>query len=259
MFGQAPRSNSDFWKMVRANGIEDEEDFPTPFAESNDDLNINQDVNRINLDEDIDGEKITVVNQLSNDAASSSINSQLNSNASSSITVSTPTRHSTIRTIASNHYMASASKKMKLYEDSLKIMPNNYNVNDCVGIEIHSVDRTNTDPKYLPCVIVEKLEQNNIFSFKLICQYGVLTNTFEASQFLNLKDACPTELKNLDVANLKPITIIEASKLYSRGSTTGRTCNCRGTCGTKTCPCKKENVFCSTKCHSKRGGCLNME
>ncbi|CAF1383984.1 unnamed protein product, partial [Rotaria sordida] len=102
MFGQAPRSNSDFWKMVRANGIEDEEDLPTPFAESNDDLNINQDVNRINLDEDIDGEKITVVNQLSNDAASSSINSQLNSNASSSITVSTPTRHSTIRTIASN-------------------------------------------------------------------------------------------------------------------------------------------------------------
>ncbi len=60
-------------------------------------------------------------------------------------------------------------------------------------------------------------------------------------------------------ANLKPITIIEALKLYSRGFTTGRTCNCRGKCETKTCPCKKENVFCSTKYHSKRGGCLNME
>ncbi|CAF1555957.1 unnamed protein product [Rotaria sordida] len=79
MFEQAPRSDSDFWKIVRANGIENEEDSPTPVAESNDDLNINQGGNRINLDEGTDGETITLVNKLSNDAPSSSINSQLNS------------------------------------------------------------------------------------------------------------------------------------------------------------------------------------
>ncbi|CAF4115427.1 unnamed protein product, partial [Rotaria sordida] len=79
VFGQATRSDSDFWKIVRANGIENEEDLPTPVAESNDDLNINQGGNRINLDEGTDGETITLVNKLSNDAPSSSINSQLNS------------------------------------------------------------------------------------------------------------------------------------------------------------------------------------
>ncbi len=88
--------------------------------------------------------------------------------------------------------------------------------------------------------------------------YGILQNTFEVGQFMTIKDACPNELKQIDVSTLKPITIIEASKLYSRGSTTGRTCNCQNKCATKSCPCKKENVFCSTKCHSKRGGCSNM-
>lgn len=64
---------------------------------------------------------------------------------------------------------------------------------ESVGIEIHSVERTNTDLKQLPRVIVEKFEQDNTFSFKLICQYGLLTNIFEAGQFVNLKVACPAE------------------------------------------------------------------
>jgi hypothetical protein len=76
VFDQAPRSDSDFWKIVRENGIENEEDLPTPVAESNDDLNINQDDNRVNLNEGIVSKIITLVNQLSNDA-SSSINTQL--------------------------------------------------------------------------------------------------------------------------------------------------------------------------------------
>jgi hypothetical protein len=88
--------------------------------------------------------------------------------------------------------------------------------------------------------------------------YGVLENKFEVGQFVDLKDACPNELKQTNVGNLKSITLIEASKLYSRCSTTGHTCNCRGKCSTRSCPCKKENVFCSTKCHSKEGGSSNM-
>jgi hypothetical protein len=168
------------------------------------------------------------------------------------------TKHGTIRKIATDHYLSNANKKMKLHQDSLNVIANNFNLNDCVGIAMHPVDRTNTDPKYLPCLIIEKTEKNNLFLYKLTCQYGVLENTFEVGQFVNLKDACPNELKQIDVDNLKPITLIAASKLYSRGSTTGHTCNCRGKCATKTCPCKKQNVFCFTKCHSKSGACSNM-
>ncbi|CAF1541598.1 unnamed protein product [Rotaria sp. Silwood1] len=124
---------------------------------------------------------------------------------------------------------------MKLYQDSLNLIANNFNINDCVGIAIHTVDKTNTDPKHLPCLIIEKNEKNNVSLYKLICQYGISQNTFEAGQFMNLKDACSNELKQTGVSTLKPIAIIEDSKLYSRGSTTGRTCNCQGNCATKSC------------------------
>ena len=70
-----------------------------------------------------------------------------------------------IRKITSDHYLATANKKMKMYEDGLNDAVNNHNLNDCVGIAIHSVDRTNTDPKYLPCLIVEKIEKKTIISY----------------------------------------------------------------------------------------------
>ncbi|CAF3196073.1 unnamed protein product [Rotaria socialis] len=256
MFGQQPRSDSDFWKLVHQSGIDDEEDLPTPIDELNDDLIEDRDDNPINLDEVVDTDIVDLVRQLSDNVSSISL---INAPAASSTKTTTSTKHSTIRKAATDHYLATANKKMKLHQDSIKLVANNFDLNDCVGIEIHSADRTNTDPKYLPCIISEKFEKNNIFLFKLICQYGILDHTFEAGQFVNLKEACPNELKNLDISNLKPITIIAATKLYSRGSTTGQTCNCRGKCATKICPCKRENVFCSTKCHSKRGGCSNMD
>jgi hypothetical protein len=76
--------------------------------------------------------------------------------------------------------------------------------------------------------------------------------------FVDLKMVCPEELKRLLIDDLKDITFIEACKLYVRASTSGRTCDCKGKCASKQCPCKKNGVFCSTKCHSKGGCCLNM-
>ncbi|CAF5050297.1 unnamed protein product, partial [Rotaria sp. Silwood1] len=40
MFGQPPRSDSEFWKLVQQNGI-DEENLPLPVAELNDDASNN--------------------------------------------------------------------------------------------------------------------------------------------------------------------------------------------------------------------------
>ncbi|CAF4274420.1 unnamed protein product, partial [Rotaria magnacalcarata] len=92
MFGQAPRSESDFWKLVYDNGIEDEESLPTPIAELNDDLIDDKDDNRITSDDSIDSEVIDLVSQLSADACSHSL-------------ISTPSRHSAIRTVATDHYL----------------------------------------------------------------------------------------------------------------------------------------------------------
>ncbi|CAF2949188.1 unnamed protein product [Rotaria sp. Silwood2] len=86
-------------------------------------------------------------------------------------------------------------------------------------------------------------EKNEHFFYKLIFQYDTLKNTFEIGQFYHLQDACPYQLKHVDVYNLKTIIIIEASKIYTRGSITERTCNCQPKCVAKTCSCKKENVL----------------
>ena len=76
-----------------------------------------------------------------------------------------------------------------MYEDDL---------NDCVGIPIRSIDRTNTDPKYLSSLIVEKIEKNNDFPYKLICSYDILDNIFEVGQFMDSKDVCLYELKSVN-------------------------------------------------------------
>ncbi len=94
--------------------------------------------------------------------------------------------------------------------------------------------------------------------YKLVCQYGKLQNTFAVEHFVDLKSACPDELKQIVIDDFKDITMIEARKLYARGSISGRTCDCKGKCFTKQCPCKKAGVSCSTKCHSKLGSCKNM-
>ncbi|CAF5222111.1 unnamed protein product, partial [Rotaria magnacalcarata] len=103
-----------------------------------------------------------------------------------------------------------------------------------------TVDRTNTDAKLLPCLI------------------GKLENIYSVENRVDLKRIYPVELKQLVVDNLKDITFIEACKFYVRASTSGRTCDCKGKCASKQCPCKKDEVFCSTKCHSKRDCCKTV-
>ena len=156
MIGQRLRSDSDFWKLVHEAGIEDEENLPTSVDEINNDM----------IDDLSDNEVAELVIQLSDTVhsySSKTSSSKLiitsTASASSSTVVTTPTRHDKIRKIATDHYLATANKKMKLHQDSLNMIANNFHINDCVGIEIHSVDRTNTDPKYLPCRIIEKTEK----------------------------------------------------------------------------------------------------
>ncbi|CAF1569839.1 unnamed protein product, partial [Didymodactylos carnosus] len=120
---------------------------------------------------------------------------------------------------------------------------------DCVGIKIHEVDRTNIDPKILPCFIVWKEKKHEDYVLKIVLP------SFNS----NPCAACPVELKSLKLDELKDIRIIEASKLFVRGSINGATCDCKSLCAAKHSPCKKANVKCSTKCHSKRGNCKNEE
>lgn len=257
MFGQEPRSDSDFWKLVKENGILDEENLPTPVADSNDDIMYDKKNDLNDCADIIDNDVIELVQKLSDDAVANSLVG-LSSPHSPSIE-SPQIRHNPIRKVATDNYLKVANKKMKHFQDSIINETEKFNLNDCVGIKIHTVDRTNTDAKLLPCLIVDKIEKDKQIMFKLACQYGKLENTYTVEHLVDLKMAYPEELKQIVINNLKDITFIEACKLYVRASTTGRTCDCKNKCGTKHCPCKRIGVFCSTKCHSKQGCCKNTE
>ncbi|CAF4470494.1 unnamed protein product, partial [Rotaria magnacalcarata] len=67
------------------------------------------------------------------------------------------------------------------------------NVDDFPGLQIHKIDRTNTDPKLLPSIIIEKEDEQ----VKLAC---------------------------IHVDDLQKILMITASKLYVRGAVNGVCC-----------------------------------
>jgi hypothetical protein len=93
IFGQQPCSDSDFWKLIQQNGVEDEENLPTPVAELNDDLNDDQGDSLINFDKGIDADVVDLVKKLSNDAVSCSLSSTPSTPRSPSITEKTPKKN----------------------------------------------------------------------------------------------------------------------------------------------------------------------
>ncbi|CAF4367890.1 unnamed protein product, partial [Rotaria magnacalcarata] len=79
------------------------------------------------------------------------------------------------------------------------------NVGDFLGLQIHKIDRTNTDPKLLPSIIIEKEDEQTV---------NVLLGLFAVSH----------ELVHLKVDDLQKILMITASKLYVRGAVNGVCC-----------------------------------
>ena len=65
MFGQEPRSNSDFWKLVQEKEIFDEENLPTPVAYSNDNIVHNKQDDFNNCTDIVEDEMIELVQKLS--------------------------------------------------------------------------------------------------------------------------------------------------------------------------------------------------
>ena len=65
MFGQPPRSDSDYWKLVQQAGIEDEENLPTPVDGADDELIDNTFDNENNFDAHTNLEIVDVLKHLS--------------------------------------------------------------------------------------------------------------------------------------------------------------------------------------------------
>ena len=84
-----------------------------------------------------------------------------------------------------------ANKKLKHYQNSLNNKANKFNLYDCVGVKIHSIDQANTDAKSLPCLIMAKIENDEKVRFKLACQYDIFDNVYSLEPLIDLRMVCP--------------------------------------------------------------------
>ncbi|CAF3590318.1 unnamed protein product [Rotaria socialis] len=262
VFGQKPRLNMTLWQSISDQGIEDEEDLPPSIRnqlEQSSDLNAPEDEIPVvtgpsnNLPAD---QQRGLDSSVQSDDLTQDRNIQENTFCESNIeNLGLPGfPHNDIRSKAADVYLARTTRQQLAHKIHIQSLNDKCNIGDFVGLRIDKVDRTNTDPKLLPCVIIAKEEEK----VKLACVYGVINQWWSFTSLVGLS-AVPHELTHLKPGDLQEISMITASKLYVRGAVNGICCSCKGGCKTKQCACKRNQVFCSTKCHKNTSCCKNME
>ncbi|CAF4308849.1 unnamed protein product, partial [Rotaria magnacalcarata] len=196
----------------------------------------------------------------SNQIIRKSIDNQETPKASASCHLKSNTdgRHNLYRNSARVNYLKNQSKRQKLYDEHLKKIADSYKNGDLVGIAINRVDRTNCDPKIMPCIIEKRLSNTNNIIYSLISAYGRIATSFPVHQLIPMSCSKPLELQNVNFETVPTVSLVQASKMFARGNATA-TCDCKTKCIKKTCPCRRASVACSTKCHPKRGKCKNVE
>ncbi|CAF2081135.1 unnamed protein product [Rotaria magnacalcarata] len=162
--------------------------------------------------------------------------------------------HAAIRSKVADVCLTRAARQQTAHKVDMQLLQEKCKVGDFAGLQIHKVDRTNTNPRLLPCIIIEKEDEQ----VKLSCIHGIIDQWWTVNMLVGLS-AVPHELVHLKVDDIQKISMITASKLYVRGAVNGVCCSCKGGCKTKQRACKKNQVFCSTKCHKNIACCKNIE
>ncbi|CAF1564081.1 unnamed protein product [Didymodactylos carnosus] len=268
MFGQRPRSNSDFWKIVQDQDIQDEVQLPTP-VEENEDLQDEVDVtNQLNSSL-IDLSFNIIDNPSSDDLLSNNLMSfnspttasfpprlpsspifdlndslippdspvetnpktsaemlfhdldvfidplssvvvqpnvipelkskpsipfpSIRNTSQSSIPVADLLAILSTSPIPSTSGVPSSTNNVfNISSPRHTLVPEQFKLRDCVGIPIHSVDRTNTDAKLLPCLIIAKEKKGDDVGFRLACQFGEMQNWYTVESLVDLRSSCPS-------------------------------------------------------------------
>ncbi|CAF0998919.1 unnamed protein product [Rotaria sordida] len=231
VFGQKPRLNMTLWESISDQGIEDEDDLP-PSIRKQLEENLNTDAT---TDEDsipsllLNGvppnQQGVLIDPVNINDLSDENNVEKNivdeTNTCNLGLVDFP--HTAIRSKAADTYLARTTRQQQAHKVHLQLLQEKCNIGDFVGLQINKVDRTNTDPKLLPCKIIAKEAER----VKLACVYGIINQWWTINVLVGLT-AVPHELVHLQLDHLQEISMITASKLYVRSPINGICCSCKG-------------------------------
>ena len=148
----------------------------------------------------------------------------------------------------STHHTKKYSKQHKVKE---------FLVGENASLRIPCIDRTCSDMLRLPCVIVQISGEHHSL-YRLRCSSGVLQRCYRADDLEPFKGDYSIPVDGWEV---QPIVTLKeaASKQSPWNSFTANKCNCKpGTCESRRCRCKKNEIECSSHCH-KGDHCKNKQ
>ena len=169
------------------------------------------------------------------------------------------TPHAKLRKKARDIYFSTTRRQEKKHGNQLRKLAKTFNVGDTVGIKMHSIDRTNTDARILPCKVLD-IKPNSQVPYQLYTTTRILQARFSAKDMQDLGKVPFQALDATDPATLTEISVIRASREYSSWNSKpseNTVCSFKGSCITKRCTCRKNGLKCSTKCHTSSSCCQN--
>ena len=139
----------------------------------------------------------------------------------------------------------------EFYNRRKRIRTEEFSTGDVVSVAIPKLDRSSTDLLRLPS-IVEETHGTKIKSYTLATPYGVLNKRFPSGDLQHFSE-------NMQWDHTKVLSLREAARMMNPKNKFLKTsCRCTGTCANKRCPCRQNEISCSTHCHPL-STCTNQE
>ncbi|XP_070204838.1 uncharacterized protein [Littorina saxatilis] len=175
--------------------------------------------------------------------------------------------HREERMQARKKYLKAAKKQESRYVKKVASRTKVYSLGDTVGLNIHKVDRANSDARLLPCkVLMSKPVGGQRHLYKLYSATGILGPWIAGEELSDLRSVHFESLNEVNPDLLEEISLIKACRLSVKWRDTGSrvpsgasVCKCKGPCTTKRCCCRKAGLECGTKCHTDSKACKNTE
>ncbi|CAH1258983.1 KRBA2 [Branchiostoma lanceolatum] len=139
------------------------------------------------------------------------------------------TPHGKIRKIATSNYLKAANRQQINFDAKVKGLVKDYSLGDTVGVRISEVDRTNTDPRLVPCKVLEVRKEGLDTTYRVYSAGGKLRHNFKSEDLVDMRNVCFPALEGIDVQDLEEITLIQAARKSSGWqASAANVCSCSG-------------------------------
>ena len=162
----------------------------------------------------------------------------------------TSPKRTRIRNEVRQNINKNAVKMKEQFAKKKKVIVQEFQIGDNVAVKVPKNDRSKVAMQRIPAVVV-KLKNTTPPMYKLACQNGTLSGYFSTSELISFPGV--VRINNED----KEISLREAAKLHSITKEVTIFCKCKKLCQNKSCPCKKNDRKCYSRCHLGNS-CKNM-